>query len=99
MGDSLSRVLADLLVVLGATPQDILWPSYDSPEALRADVADLAARVEDGDAEAVQKVRLLFAPTGDLQETAIASGWHDTYMALVVTPVSPSGVTLPARGR
>ena len=82
MGDSLSRVLVDLLVVIDATPQDIAWSSYDSAEALRADVAYLASRVEDGDAEAVQKVRLLFLPTGDLQETALASGWHDTYMAL-----------------
>lgn len=35
-----------------------------------------------GDAQAVERLRCLFAPTGVLQETALASGWADEYMRL-----------------
>ena len=66
---------------LSLASQDALWSS--------AGVSEIVAILDRG-IESLQRgnelnrreLRLLFAPTGDLQETAIANGWSDEYMRL-----------------
>ena len=82
VADSIQRVVSDLLARLRATPQDTAWSSYPTGEGLVADVERLAALIEQGDPDAERTLRLLFAPTGALQETALSSGWSDDYMRL-----------------
>ena len=82
VADSIQKVVNDLLAQLRATPQDTAWSSYPNGDALVADVERLSALIEQGDPDAERTLRLLFAPTGALQETALSSGWSDNYMRL-----------------
>ncbi len=83
VADSITRIVGDLLARLRATPQDTGWSSsYPNGDALVRDVEKLSGLIEQGDADADRTLRLLFAPTGALQETAMSSGWSDDYMRL-----------------
>lgn len=82
MADSFAQLLADVQAVLAAGPQDTTWAAYDDAEELIGDLRALEAPLASDLAEARLSLEVLFAPTGALQETAMASGWHDTYMAL-----------------
>src|SRR3954464_2302717 len=82
VADSVQRLISDLLVELRRQPLDTAWSSYSDSDALIRDVEALAERLKAGDKAAQQELRVLFLPTGDLQETAMSSGWHDEYMRL-----------------
>lgn len=76
------RLLSDLLDVLRSHDLETSWTSYQSGQDLIAEVEDIAAGVAAGDPEATSRLKLLFAPTGVLQDVAIGSGFPDMYMAL-----------------
>jgi hypothetical protein len=83
VADSVEKIVDDLVAQLRSGPQDTGWSSsYDDGTSLISDVERLGTLAAGGDREAVRQLRLLFAPTGALQETALASGWSEEYMLL-----------------
>ena len=66
---------------LSLVSQDALWSSAGVPEVVA--ILDRGIKsLERGNGLNRGELKLLFAPTGDLQETAIANGWSDEYMLL-----------------
>ena len=81
--DSVEQVVHDLLVQMRSGPVDTGWSGlHEDGASLVRDVERLVTPVGNGDPEALARLRLLFAPTGALQEAAMASGWSDAYMEL-----------------
>ena len=82
--------IGELISCLGRVLELLEWPGsdlgwgchpYASVDELRDDVVGHLKRIEAG-FDDVWCLRLLFAPTGSLQEAAVASGWADEYLKL-----------------
>ena len=74
--------MKDLLGVLRSVELDTTWTSFGTGADLIAEVERIEASLaEDGSAEK-ERLALLFAPTGALQETATSSGFQGEYMRL-----------------
>ncbi|MEU8139322.1 hypothetical protein [Streptodolium elevatio] len=76
----LTQVLARMRELMALPGNDFGWSSWnDAAEAL-AEFDALAAEVGAGGRPA--GMRLLFLPTGPLQELSISSGWGNDYLYL-----------------
>lgn len=66
---------------LSQVSQDALWSSTGVSEIVAVLNRGIES-LERGTELNRDELRLLFAPTGALQETAIANGWSDEYLLL-----------------
>jgi hypothetical protein len=61
---------------------DFSWAGWeDETDALR-EIDGLIARLKTGELPDPLQLRVLFAPTGPLQELSISSGWGEAFPAL-----------------
>lgn len=77
----LRGILAEACGFLDRPDADTGW-NRTSIEDARVQLHDHLRRIEAGDFRDAFGLRVLFAPTGFLQEAAMASGWRDRYMEL-----------------
>ncbi|MBN1316955.1 MAG: hypothetical protein JXA42_15855 [Anaerolineales bacterium] len=61
---------------------DVVGSHYDSQTDAIADIKDHIERVKKSDCSRRQDFKLLFAPTGSLQEISIYNGWGDEFLDL-----------------
>ncbi len=80
--DAVVEVVLEVVAILQAGPQELLWTQYRATADLMAELRRLADRVAAGDHAAVNDLKLLFAPTGTLQTVSIDSGWGFAYLDL-----------------
>lgn len=66
---------------LSDVSQDAMYASASAAEVVAALDRGIAALTSGGQPDRTE-LTLLFAPTGDLQETAIANGWAGEYLTL-----------------
>lgn len=78
---ALRPILAEICELLDRPDADTGWQRTEIEEA-RATMRSHLRRVEAGDLSGGWDLVITFAPTGLLQETAMASGWHERYMEL-----------------
>jgi hypothetical protein len=69
--------------VLLARPENAFsWSSWEDPRAALEEMDALIQRVADGAEPDLQQLRVLFAPTGPIQEVSLSGGWCDTFLEL-----------------
>ncbi|MGK5550104.1 hypothetical protein ACSNOI_00680 [Actinomadura kijaniata] len=78
----LAKIIDELVAIVQAHPQNLLWGSYENEQELIDDLRDHAARVRRGDHSRLFELKLALLPTGALCEIAINSGWADAYVRL-----------------
>jgi len=78
---ALQPILAEICELLDRPDADAGWQRTEIDEA-RSTMRSHLRRIEAGDLSAGWDLRMTFAPTGLLQETAMASGWHGRYIEL-----------------
>ncbi len=78
--DALLCVLAEVRALVALTGNDFSWSSWADGEAACHELYGLVRRVEAF--EFPSALCVIFAPTGPLQELAIASGWGNESPAL-----------------
>ena len=61
---------------------DVVWTRFDTPAALRAELASYSEQLEKGHFSCLRQLDLLFAPTGSLQEHSISNGWEEEFIRL-----------------
>ncbi|GAA4581424.1 hypothetical protein GCM10023194_12620 [Planotetraspora phitsanulokensis] len=76
------RIMEEVLAIVQSVPHDTSWTSYEDWDAAVADIRDHVERLRLGDLSRRSDLRLLFAPTGRLQELAIGNGWSGRYLTL-----------------
>lgn len=80
----LAVVLRRIAELLGRDDVDTAWSGYE-PEELRSEVQSFLERAETGPPLGQaqwRRLRVLFAPTGPLQETSLSSGWGAEFVEL-----------------
>jgi hypothetical protein len=80
----LAAVLRRIAELLSRPDVDTAWSGYE-PDELRSEIDSFLEGAETGlplDEAGRARLRLLFAPTGALQETSLSSGWGGEFVEL-----------------
>jgi hypothetical protein len=78
----LAAVLRRIAELLSRPDVDTAWSGYE-PDELRSEIYSFLERAGlPLDEAGRDRLRLLFAPTGALQETSLSSGWGQEFVAL-----------------
>jgi len=59
---------------------DFAWSHWENVRAAVVDIEMLIEEIEKGHIPENDKVGILFAPTSDIQEVSISSGWGDVFL-------------------
>ena len=80
--ESLIEVLEEAKGLVARSGNDFSWSGWRDREEALAEIQALIARAKVGDESKRLDVRVLFAPTGPLQELSMSSGWADDFLKL-----------------
>ena len=72
-------ILKDLL---SQPSTDVCWSSYDSPLEVIRDLNMLEKGIANNDRTSIEKLLFMLAPTNDLQEISICSGWGHEFLGI-----------------
>jgi len=78
---ALLAVLDDVRAALRRPDNDFSWSSFGDMDAALSEIDGLVAKIRFDEPVPVL-LRVLFAPTGPIQEVALSSGWGDEFLAL-----------------
>ncbi|GAA2393759.1 hypothetical protein [Dactylosporangium salmoneum] len=93
--EALLAVLADLHASLARQGNDYSWSPFPDVDAALQEVDELSAAVRAGDPPLLT-LRVLFAPTGPIQEVSLSSGWAGEFLVLADRfDAAVAGVALP----
>jgi len=78
----LISVLEETRRLLALPDNDFAWSSWDDCEDALDELDKLLSSLRSGSLEGEQTMRVLFAPTGPIQEVSLSSGWEDDFIEL-----------------
>ena len=78
----LVEVLEEAKALLARPENDFAWSSFGGCKEAIAEIDEHIARVKNGDTSRRPDLRMLFAPTGPIQEVSVSSGWGDEFLEL-----------------
>lgn len=61
---------------------DLIWTKYESIDEVIGEIDSLVDDFKRGTVGTIDRVELLFAPTGVFQEISIRSGWSDKFLEI-----------------
>jgi hypothetical protein len=76
------QILDKIIGKLSKPDCNVLWSHYDSQVEALTDIKDHIERLKKNDFSKIEDLKLLFAPTGSLQEISISSGWGNEFLVL-----------------
>ncbi len=76
------KVLEKVREIIVNYEMDLSYSTYESEKQLISDLEVYITELKTNDLSCKKEISVLFAPTGDLQEIAIDSGWSDEYIEL-----------------
>jgi hypothetical protein len=82
MNAALVAILCETRQFLCKEGNNFVYSSWDDSKAAEADIREHTERIQSGDYSRLFDLRLLFAPTGDIQEVSVSSGWGEEFLAL-----------------
>jgi hypothetical protein len=82
---SVGELLAVLLEArrrLAAPDNDFSWSGWETSDDALGEIDEVIGQLQAGQMPAPLPMRVLFAPTGPIQEVSINSGWGDDFLEL-----------------
>ncbi len=76
------KVLKDVLEFIATGDTDVAWSHYETEEEAVIDLKAHIAKLENDDFSAIEDIKILFAPTGPLQEISLSNGWGNSFLGL-----------------
>lgn len=76
----LIKVLESVREFITMPATDVTWSHFDSKEEVIDDLNEHIRLLKSNDFTKITELTILFAPTGDLQEIALSSGWAEEYL-------------------
>lgn len=78
---ALKEVLTEVRALVQREDNDFAWSGWESAEEALQEIDSALATLEEGRPPGVY-LKVLFLPTGPLQELSLSSGWGDEFVAL-----------------
>ena len=75
----LITILREARTFLALESNDFLWSSWRDQDQAISEIDSIIAELESG---SVPDIRVLFAPTGPIQEVSLSSGWGQEFLEL-----------------
>ena len=82
------KMIKDLIDIIEKVKEKItdagnmVWTDYNNAKELRDELESYIQELQTGNNTCLEKLRVLFLPTGTLQEHSISNGWADVYIVL-----------------
>jgi hypothetical protein len=76
------QVLCEARALLALPENNFFWSSWENPSAALAELDRLIATLEAGQLPERLTLAVLFAPTGNIQEVSLSSGWAEEFLTL-----------------
>jgi hypothetical protein len=76
------QILDKIIGKLSLPGCDVVWSHYDSQAEALTDVKEHIERLKKNDFSKLGDLKLLFAPTGSLQDISISNGWGTEFLVL-----------------
>jgi len=80
--EDLVSVLEEAKQLIAIPGNDFAWSTWDDCDEALAELDSHIAMVRAGDRSKRLDLRVLFAPTGPLQELSLSSGWAQSFLNL-----------------
>jgi hypothetical protein len=80
--DAVLKVLRETRALLARPDNNFAWSSWRDAEDALKEFDALIASIVSGALADPKPLRLLFAPTGPVQEVSDSSGWGETFLEL-----------------
>lgn len=80
--ETLIQVLEDAKRLLSRPDNDFALSSWKDSQEACAEVDELISKVRSGNPGKSLDYKILFAPTGSLQDVSLSSGWSDEFLKL-----------------
>ncbi len=80
--NELLEVLRSAKEFLALPTNDFSWSSWQDADAAIREIDELIGIVEKGKLPRREKISILFAPTGPIQEVSLNGGWADKFLTL-----------------
>jgi len=75
----LIALLKETRTLIARDGNDFSWSSLDDQNQAMTEIDSIIAELEHG---TIPEMRVLFAPTGPIQEVSLSSGWGNKFLAL-----------------
>lgn len=79
---SLIHILESAIELVSLPDNDFCWSYWESEEEAKQEILYLIGSVKNGVLPEQEKISVLFAVTGPLQEVSMSSGWADAYLKI-----------------
>lgn len=76
----LLEVLCESRALLALPDNDFTWSTWDNSAGALSELDSFITAIEDGTSFESSALSILFAPTGDIQEVSMSSGWGDEFL-------------------
>lgn len=80
--DELIKIMKEVKEIIDSPNTDVAWSRYNTVEEVINDLDSCIEQLKEKDKSVIEKLKILFAPTGTFQEISIDSGWSDKYLEL-----------------
>jgi hypothetical protein len=75
-------ILNEIIRIVRRSEIDVVWSGYDTTDDVLSDLTGHIGRLTNNDLSRRKELKILFAPTGPLQEIALSSGWGDQFLSI-----------------
>jgi hypothetical protein len=80
--DELIQVLHQVITYYRLPDTDVCFSRYDMTEDAIKDMQSIIDSLKNNELSVLDKLSLLFAPTGSVQEISMSSGWGEEYIEI-----------------
>ena len=80
--ERLESIIQEVILFINSDATSMIYTSFDHPFEYVNYLEQLLIKVKSGDIEALNKLKLEFAPTGNLQELSISNGWGKEFLKI-----------------
>ncbi|WP_135211446.1 hypothetical protein [Vitreimonas flagellata] len=79
---ALIDIFSEVRTLLARAENDFDWSSWEDETAALEEIDGLLANLRAGNPPDTHTMRVLFAPTGPMQEVSLSSGWGNRFLEL-----------------
>lgn len=79
---ALLDIFSEVRTLLSRPENDFDWSSWEDETAALEEIDGLIANLRAGAPPDLHTMRILFAPTGPMQEVSLSSGWGNRFLEL-----------------
>lgn len=80
--EMLQIIILEIKQIVDSSNTDTGFSKYSTPKELIDDLDKYIEKLERKDETIFSKINFLIAPTGDLQEVSLSSGWGEEFLRL-----------------